>query len=52
MDFDINNINNINNIGNINDTFFDKDIAKMYNDEFYIILVFGWVEKLVIIKII
>ena len=35
-------LNNINDIDNINDMFFDKDIGKyFYNDEFYIILIFG-----------
>ena len=41
IDFDINNINNINDIDNISDMIFDKDVNILYNDKFYIILIFG-----------
>ena len=41
IDFDIDNVNNINDIDNINDLIFDKDVNIFYNDEFYIILIFG-----------
>ena len=38
--------NNINDIDNINDMFVDKKCCKyVYNDKFYIILIFGGVEK-------
>ena len=40
IDFDISNLNNINDIDNINDMIFDKDV-NIFNDEFYIILIFG-----------